>query len=49
MERRFLLVNAEVLPDVFLKVLRAKEMLASGEAKNISEAINVYKTKISQV
>ena len=38
MERRFLLVNAEVLPDVFLKVLRAKEMLASGEAKNISEA-----------
>lgn len=38
MERRFLLVNAEVLPEVFLKVLRAKEMLASGEARNISEA-----------
>ena len=38
MERRFLLVNAEVLPEVFLKVLRAKEMLASGEAQNISEA-----------
>ena len=26
-ERRFLLVDAEVLPDVFLKVLQAKELL----------------------
>ena len=38
MERRFLLVNAEELPEVFLKVLHAKELLASGEARNISEA-----------
>ena len=38
MEKRFLLVEASVLPDVFLKVLRAKELLASGEAKNISAA-----------
>ena len=38
MERRFLLVEAGVLPDVFLKVLHAKELLASGEAKNVSAA-----------
>ena len=36
MERRFFLVEASVLPEVFLKVLKAKELLASGEAKNIS-------------
>ena len=30
MERRFLLVDAAVLPEVFLKVLKAKELLASG-------------------
>ena len=29
-ERRFLLVDSEVLPDVFLKVLEAKQLLASG-------------------
>ena len=38
MERRFFLVEASVLPEVFLKVLKAKELLASGEAKNISSA-----------
>lgn len=38
MERRFLLVEAGVLPEVFLRVLHAKELLASGEAKNISLA-----------
>ena len=38
MEKRFLLVEASVLPEVFLKVLRAKELLASGSAKNISSA-----------
>lgn len=38
LERRFLLVEADVLPEVFLKVLRAKELLASGGAKNISAA-----------
>ena len=30
MERRFYLVDAQVLPEVFLKVVRAKELLASG-------------------
>lgn len=38
MRKRFLLVDAEALPEVFLQVLRAKELLASGEAKNISAA-----------
>lgn len=38
MERKFLLVDASVLPEVFIKVLRAKELLASGEARNISTA-----------
>ena len=38
MEKRFLLVDVSVLPEVFLQVLRAKELLASGAAKNISVA-----------
>lgn len=38
MERRFLLVDASVLPDVFIKVLKAKELLASGAVRNISSA-----------
>ena len=38
MERNFILVDEEVLPEVFLKVLKAKELLASGAARNISEA-----------
>ncbi len=37
-DRRFLLVDASVLPDVFLKVLQAKELLASGSVSNISAA-----------
>ena len=36
-ERRFLLVDADVLPEVFVKVLQAKELLASG-AVSISAA-----------
>ena len=38
MEHRFYLVDAQVLPEVFLKVIRAKELLASGQARNISAA-----------
>ncbi|OUN40619.1 MULTISPECIES: ACT domain-containing protein [unclassified Faecalibacterium] len=38
LERRFYLVDAQVLPEVFLKVIRAKELLASGQARNISAA-----------
>lgn len=37
-ERRFLLVDAAILPEVFLKVLQAKELLASGTVSNISAA-----------
>lgn len=33
-----MLVDAAVLPDVFLKVLKAKELLAGGAARNISVA-----------
>ncbi len=31
LERRFYLVDAEVLPEVFLKVVKAKELLAAGK------------------
>lgn len=37
-EKKYLLVDAAILPDVFLRVLKAKELLASGEAKNVSRA-----------
>lgn len=36
--RKYLLVEASVLPEVFLRVLKAKQLLASGEAKNVSKA-----------
>jgi chorismate mutase len=35
---RYLLVDARVVPEVFLLVVRAKELLARGKAKNLSEA-----------
>ncbi len=40
MERtdRYIVVDSEVLPEVFLKVLEAKELLAKGTAKTSSEA-----------
>ena len=34
----FLLVDAKVLPDVFLKVVDAKMLLAQGKAKSSSQA-----------
>ena len=37
-DRRFLLVDADVLPEVFVKVLHAKELLASGAVNSISTA-----------
>ncbi len=37
-KRRYLLVDAAVLPEVFERVLYAKELIASGEAKNVSKA-----------
>ncbi len=38
MAKRFLLVDSDVLPDVFMKVVRAKELLAAGSVKNLSAA-----------
>ena len=35
---KYLLVNADILPEVYKKVSFAKELLASGEAKNASQA-----------
>ena len=43
-ERRFLLVDSSALPDVFLKVLQAKELLASGSVSSISRSA-FYKYK----
>lgn len=37
-EPRFLLVEAKVLPEVFIKVVEAKTLLARGKAKNSSQA-----------
>ena len=35
---RFLVVSADVLPSVFLKVIEAKRLLSKAQAKNSSEA-----------
>ncbi|MGN0531038.1 MAG: ACT domain-containing protein [Eubacterium sp.] len=35
---KYLLVNADILPEVYKKVAFAKELLASGEAQNASQA-----------
>lgn len=35
---KYLLVDASVLPEVFVKVVQAKRLLAQGTAKNLSEA-----------
>ncbi len=37
-DKRYLLVRADVLPEVFLRVLKAKELLAGGGARNVSRA-----------
>lgn len=34
----YVLVNTEILPDIYKKVLNAKEYLASGDAKNATQA-----------
>ena len=39
-ERRYYLVSADVLPEIFLKVLKAKEILETGEATTVAEAVN---------
>ncbi|MEG1887259.1 MAG: ACT domain-containing protein [Oscillospiraceae bacterium] len=37
-DNQMLLISAEVLPPVFLKVIHAKELIASGEARSASDA-----------
>ena len=41
MKRTFYIVASDALPDVFEKVIRAKELIESGDAKNISAAIKM--------
>lgn len=36
---QYYLVKAEVLPDVFLKVMQVNELLSSGKAKSINDAV----------
>ena len=36
---RFYLVQADMLPEIFLKVVRARELLNTGEVKTVSEAV----------
>ena len=35
---KYYLVDAEMLPEVFLKVMEAKELLQTGEADTVAEA-----------
>lgn len=35
---KYLLINEELLPDVYSKVIKAKELLASGDAPNATKA-----------
>lgn len=35
---KYLLINEELLPDVYSKVIKAKELLASGDAANATKA-----------
>ena len=37
-DARYLLVDSRVLPESFLKVVQAKQLLARGKAKNLSDA-----------
>ena len=40
-ESKYLLVNTKVLPEIFLKVIEAKRLLARGEVKSSSEAARI--------
>lgn len=41
MKKTWLLVETSVLPEVFLKVVKAKEFLATGAAEHTSEAVRM--------
>ena len=38
MAKKFLLVDSDVLPEVFMRVIDAKELLTTNKAKNITQA-----------
>ena len=42
-DAQYLLVDSGVLPETFLKVVRAKQLLAQGKAKSLSEATKAVK------
>ncbi|EHL15856.1 hypothetical protein HMPREF9628_00779 [Peptoanaerobacter stomatis] len=46
--KKLLLVDSEVLPEVFSKVVMAKQLLISGKAKGVSDAVkkSQYKQKL---
>ena len=37
---KYYLVEAEMLPEIFLKVMEARELLQTGEASTVGEAVN---------
>ncbi|WP_446898694.1 ACT domain-containing protein [Clostridium sp. LBM24168] len=37
MNNKFLIIDSEILPDVFLKVVKVKELLRTGKVKDISQ------------
>ena len=37
---KYYLVDAEMLPEIFLKVMEAKELLQTGEAGTVADAVN---------
>ncbi|MBP2032983.1 chorismate mutase [Clostridium algifaecis] len=39
MNNKFLIIDSEILPDVFLKVVKVKELLRTGSVKDISEGV----------
>ncbi len=45
-DREIILVDAKVLPEVFIKVLTSKRLIESGEVKTVNEAVE--KTGISR-
>jgi len=40
-EHKFFLVEADMLPEIFIKVAKAKELLETGEALTVAEAANI--------
>lgn len=40
-EPRYFLVEADMLPEIYVKVAKAKELIETGEAQTVAEAANV--------